>query len=207
MSAPASQQLIATRRALEAFQTQRLRRDFADLMVERQYRALGAFFFEELYAPRDFSDRNASARKLNDLLRAAPGVRVAALDRVMRLMELTDELDMQLAALLLQDGYGAGFDELTYERAYREADAYAPREEQLRLIVATVQDAHELAQLPLMIWHMRQIQPLAGALGFTALARFLVKSLEAVKPVRDLERFTTTLWEREKRRLDRIYQV
>jgi hypothetical protein len=203
--ADATSELTSMLRALEAFQVARLRRDFADLMVERQYQALGEFFFSELYAPRDFSERNTSARQLHAMLRAVPGVRVSSLDRALRLMELTGALDDRLAHLLLAGGIGPGFDEPAYERAYRAADAYAAREEQLRLIIATVQDVFELSRLPLIVWHMRQVQPLAQSLGFGALARFLLHSLEAVQPVRDLNRFTNTLWEREKRRLDRIY--
>ena len=43
--------------ALQTFQSQRLRRDLADLAAEPQYKKIGEFFFEEMYGPRDFSAR------------------------------------------------------------------------------------------------------------------------------------------------------
>jgi hypothetical protein len=39
----------------QAFQSQRLRRDLADLAAEAQYQQIGQFFFEEMYGVRDFS--------------------------------------------------------------------------------------------------------------------------------------------------------
>lgn len=192
-------------RALEAFQVRRLQRDFADLIAEPQYHKLGAFFFGELYAARDFSERNASAHRLHEMLRVVPGVRVASIDRAVRLMDLTAALDHAVARRLVASNVGLPLDEPRYELAYHEADAYGERLEQLQLIVTTMHDLHGLARVPLMAWHMRQIRPLADNLGFGSLARFLVNGLESVRPVHDVERFTSTLYSREKQRLDRIY--
>jgi AraC-like DNA-binding protein len=198
-------ELLAMRRALEHFQVARLQRDFADLMRDPQYIALGEFFFHELYAPRDFSDRNASAHRLYALLRNVPGVKVAQLDRAMRLMELTDALDIELARLLLHTSSSLIFDEARYEQAYRAANAYAERVEQLDLIVAVVHDTYSAARVPFSLWQMRRVMPMAQRLGFGPLAHFLTAGLEAVQPVRDIRYFTDTLYGREKQRLDRIY--
>jgi hypothetical protein len=48
--------------ALQAFQSQRLRRDLADLAAEAQYQQLGQFFFDEVYGSRDFSARDDQAQ-------------------------------------------------------------------------------------------------------------------------------------------------
>jgi hypothetical protein len=40
---------------LQAFQSQRLRRELADLAAEAQYQQIGQFFFEEMYGARDIT--------------------------------------------------------------------------------------------------------------------------------------------------------
>src|SRR5215204_2080434 len=51
---------------LQIFQSQRLRRDHADLADEPQYRQIAEFFFEEMYGPHDFSSRDEHAYQLCD---------------------------------------------------------------------------------------------------------------------------------------------
>ena len=58
MSMPAREYKLA----LQQFQSARLRRDHADLAAERQYQAIGEFFFNEMYGPRDFAARDDQAR-------------------------------------------------------------------------------------------------------------------------------------------------
>jgi hypothetical protein len=49
--------------ALQAFQSQRLRRDLADLAAEAQYQQIGQFFFDEMYGARDFNARDDQAHR------------------------------------------------------------------------------------------------------------------------------------------------
>ena len=59
---------------LQSFQSQRLRRDHADLATEPQYRQIAEFFFEEMYGPHDFSSRDEQAHRLHQFVHLAPGL-------------------------------------------------------------------------------------------------------------------------------------
>ena len=51
---------------LQTFQSQRLRRDHADLADEPQYRRIAEFFFQEMYGPNDFSAARVVASLIDD---------------------------------------------------------------------------------------------------------------------------------------------
>src|SRR5689334_12747620 len=88
--------------ALQAFQSQRLRRDHADLAAEPQYHQIGEFFFEEMYGPRDFSSRDEQARRLHQFVHLAPGLAVRDVQDVLELLGLTNRLDDAVALRLIE---------------------------------------------------------------------------------------------------------
>src|SRR6476661_8031056 len=85
---------------LQTFQSQRLRRDHADLAVQPEYRQIAEFFFEEMYGPHDFSSRDEQARRLHQFVHLAPGLAVRDVQDVLELLELTNRLDDAVAAQL-----------------------------------------------------------------------------------------------------------
>src|SRR6476469_8497330 len=104
---------------LQSFQSQRLRRDHADLAVEPQYRHIAEFFFEEMYGPHDFSSRDEQAHRLHQFVHLAPGLAARDVQDVLELLELTNRLDDAVAAQLHEQEVALDFDEATYERAYQ----------------------------------------------------------------------------------------
>src|SRR4051812_16469507 len=98
---------------LQIFQSQRLRRDHADLAVEPQYRQIAEFFFEEMYGPRDFSSRDEQARRLHQYVHLAPGLAARDVHDVLQLLELTNQLDDAIAAQLSALETPLDFDEIT----------------------------------------------------------------------------------------------
>src|SRR6476469_10981413 len=99
---------------LQSFQSQRLRRDHADLAVEPQYRQIAEFFFEEMYGPRDFSSRDEQARRLHQFVHLAPGLATRDVQDVLELLELTNRLDDAVATQLSVLEASLDFDEPTY---------------------------------------------------------------------------------------------
>src|SRR5690348_11873882 len=102
---------------LQNFQSKRLRRDHADLADELQYHDIGEFFFEEMYGPRDFSARDEQARRLQQFVHLAPGLAVGDVQKVLELLELTNQLDDAVVQCLIESGAPIDFDEAMYERA------------------------------------------------------------------------------------------
>lgn len=191
---------------LQLLQSQRLRRDHADLAAEPQYRRIAEFFFEEIYGPRDFSDRDEQARRLHHFVGMAPGVVIRDVEQVLDLLDLTNRLDEQVVAQLAESGAPADFDETIYERAYRDADAYDERRRQIVLVRDSLYNVYKLSRRPLMDVVLYRTSGLAQAMGMADIHRFLLVGYEAIKPVRDIHRFVETICVREESRLDRIYR-
>ncbi|MCU0495587.1 MAG: hypothetical protein MUD01_28705 [Chloroflexaceae bacterium] len=193
------------RRALQAFQSARLRRDHADLALMPQYRKLGLFFFDEIYGPRDTNDRDTGARRVHQFLHLVPGVTARDLEEVMGLLEMTNRLDDDLAERMLANNIPLPFDEALYEEQYREADNYDDRLKQLSLVKGALHDMHRLTRIPLLGGALKRAGIVARVAGLAVLHHFLVQGYEALRAVNDISYFTNTVDERELYRLNRIY--
>lgn len=193
------------RHALQRFQSHRLRRDHADLAAEPQYRLIAQFFFEEIYGPRDFSQRDEQARRLHQFVGMAPGVVVRDVEQVLELLDLTTRLDETVAQQLAVIGAPEDFDEPTYEQAYRQANNYDERRRQIELVRAALYNVYRLSRRPFMDAVLHRTPGLAHAVGMADIHRFLLAGYTAIKPVRDIHRFVEAVCVREELRLDRIY--
>lgn len=193
--------------ALQTFQSRRLRRDYADLADEEQYKQIGEFFFEEMYGPRDFSARDEQAHRLKQFVHIVPGVGVRDVEPSLQLLDLTNKLDDSVTVWLMTLDAPLDFDEAVYERAYRLADNYDERVLQLELVSAALYNVYRLGRKPLLGTVLQGMQGLALATGMADIHRFLLLGYQAIQPVRDIYRFVETLCLRERDRLDRIYEV
>jgi hypothetical protein len=191
--------------ALQAFQSQRLRRDLADLAAEAQYQRLGQFFFDEMYGARDFSERDDQAQRAHWFVHRVPGVTAHDVESVLALLELTNKLDEEIACGLLALGAPLDFDEAIYEYAYRQADHYAERVLQIELVIVALGNVYQLGRKRLLGLALQSTHVLAHAVGMGEIHRFLRLGYQAIQPVRDISRFLDTIETRERARLDRIY--
>lgn len=193
------------RLALQVFQSHRLRRDYADLAALPEYGPVGEFFFDEMYGPRDFSERDAGARRIQHVVHMLPGVHLRDVEQVLELLDLTNRLDEHLAQLMLRRDTGMAFDEATYEACYRAADNYAERLHQLRLIDSSTYIVFNLSRSQLLGIGLHRSRLLARLAGIEAAHSFLMKGYDALRDVGDITLFATTVHERELARLNRIY--
>ena len=193
--------------ALQAFQSQRLRRDLADLAAEAQYQQIGQFFFEEMYGARDFSVRDEQAQRAHWFVHRVPGVTAHDVESVLDLLALTNTLDDEITELLIALDAPLDFDEAIYEQAYRLADRYAERVQQIDLVLIALGNVHRLGRKKLLGLALQSTHVLAHAVGMGDIHRFLRLGYQAIQPVRDINRFLDTIERREKERLDRIYHT
>jgi len=191
--------------ALQSFQSQRLRRDLADLAAEGQYQQLGLFFFDEMYGSRDFSARDDQAQRAHWFVHRVPGVTAHDVESVLALLELTNKLDDEIADGLIALGAPLDFDEAMYEHAYLRADHYAERVQQIDLVIVALSNVHRLGRKRFLGLALQSTQVVAHAVGMGEIHRFLRLGYHAIQPVRDMTRFLDTIETREKARLDRIY--
>ncbi|MDQ2998351.1 MAG: hypothetical protein M3R61_15040 [Chloroflexota bacterium] len=192
---------------LQAFQSQRLRRDHADLADEPQYRLIAEFFFQEMYSPNDFSARDQQAQRLYQFVNLVPGLATRDIKDVLELLELTNHLDDAIAAQLSLLAATLEFDEITYERAYQLCNNYDDRMRQIELSRSTLYNVYRMARKPLIGAVLQRTQALAQAVGMTDIHRFVRLGRQAILPVRDIHRFVETILLREQDRLERIYAV
>lgn len=194
------------RLALQIFQSNRLRRDYNDLAQIPQYEPVGEFFFTEMYGPRDFSDRDAGARRIQHFLHMLPGVKLRDVEQVLDLLDLTNRLDDHLAKLMLHEQTGLDFDEPTYEHCYRQADNYDARRHQLDLVKASTYTVFRLSRSQLLGVGLHRSHLLARLAGIEAAHSFLVKGYDALRGVDDISLFADTIHVRELARLSRIFE-
>jgi hypothetical protein len=192
---------------LQAFQSQRLRRDHADLAEESQYRQIAEFFFQEMYGPNDFSSRDQQAHRLHQYVHLVPGLMAHDVQDVLELLNLTNHLDDAVVAQLLEYEAPLDFDETIYERAYRACGNYDVRKRQIQLCRSSLYNVYHMARKPLIGAVLQRTYGLAQTVGMADIHRFLRLGYQAIQPVRDIYRFVETVMLREQDRLDRIYHV
>lgn len=192
---------------LQVLQSERLRRDHADLAAERQYEEIATFFFEEMYGPRDFSNRDEQAHRLRQFVHMAPGLAIRDVEQILDLLELTKKLDDSVVAELIALNAPVEYDEKMYEHAYRRADNYDERVAQLDLIRGSLNNVYRLAKNPVLKMVLHRTAGLAQVAGMADIHRFLLSGYQAIQPVKDIHRFIETIIIRERVRLDRIYEV
>jgi len=128
------EKFLELKRALQSFQQNRLRSTYMDMMENPDYSKMAIFFFEKLYAPEDFSFRDASIKKLHKVLKGAvyKGM-VSAISMVIELHELSDDLDDLMVEKMIENGVGPDMTMEQYQDVYRQLDNYDQRVYQIKL--------------------------------------------------------------------------
>lgn len=192
---------------LRRWQSERLARTYADLLADEQYRAACLFFLSDIYSPRDFSQRDQDAEHLYNLLsRFLPAAMLTLLADAIRINQLTNQLDRALLKVLVEDL--AMTDAITpqlYAQAYRLCDNYSERREQIELLVKILREAATGARNPIFAVSLRLARAPARRAGWDELYDFLKRGYAACKPMRNVDYFVATIYQREMDLLDRIY--
>lgn len=128
---------------LRAWQWERLNRTYADFLADAEYHPACFFFLDELYAPRDFSQRDRDAEHILAILsRYLPQSALTLLSGSIYLTRLTNELDQKLLQVLLeQSGQFKQIHEHQYVQAYVKCNNYDQRVEQINLVYALMGQA------------------------------------------------------------------
>ncbi|RMD73479.1 MAG: hypothetical protein D6823_13250 [Chloroflexi bacterium] len=192
--------------ALQIFQSNRLRRDYRDLSEVPAYEPLGEFFFNEMYGPRDFSRRDQEGRRLAHFIDLLPGVHLRDLEEILELLDLTYQLDDDLAQRMMAANVETDFDETVYEHFYRVADKYDARLRQLNLVRSSLYNVFQLSRSSLIGMALRQTVFVARLVGISEVHAFLRRGYEALQHVTTIDHFAETIYRRELDRLNRIYQ-
>lgn len=187
--------LMQTIHQLQSWQCERLLATHSDLAAQERYQKAMAFFVDELYGPKDFSQRDADiARVIPKLAKVLPAKAMDALDDALALNALSFDLDMQMSQAL----DGADLNRDNYARAYREVGRGDDRAHQIDIIAHLGQqlaDVVNIRGIGMLISLARRPAKLAGLL---TLHEFLERGFNAFKALGDVHSFIDPVITRER---------
>ncbi|MCS7079132.1 MAG: hypothetical protein NZ585_03665 [Chloracidobacterium sp.] len=199
---------LALKRELQDFQVKQLKRNFSDLYNSKEYGPLCEFFVQDIYAPRDFEERNRSFEQISNYFRNALGERFFhGLIRLLDLYELSDALDNLMVVTLEKMGVRRNISQEQYDEAYYRCNNYDARIEQLDLIVECFHFTHSLCQYRFigMILKTARLTAHMFTMSRDNIVDMLERGYNALRPVKNIQSLTDTIYERELKRLNRIY--
>lgn len=201
------QQLSPLMAYLGAWQALRLSRTYADLLNDPEFSQACHFFLSDIYAPRDFSQRDHDGQRIYDFMnRFLPQATLLPLAMALEVNALTQELDLALAAAMREHLQVADrFDTGQYEAAYRLCDNYDRRARQIDLIIELGTHLDRVRRLPFIAPSLRVAKGPAHRFGWHDMQRFLENGFMALKSLRRVDLFLQHIEVREKAILNRIY--
>lgn len=192
---------------LRAWQAHRLAHTYADLLADPHYRPACEFFLSDIYAPRDFSQRDHDLERIHKFLsRVLPAATIRLLTGTVELNSLTTTLDKRLLQVLVDQL--AVTDAVTaelYAEAYRMCDNHAERARQIDLTQSILRQVGEGARLLVVGIAMKMVKVPAQSAGWVEIYDFLERGYQAFRQMKDAKTFVATIAQREMGLLDLIY--
>jgi hypothetical protein len=206
-SAMQSAQRTEQRRALRAWQSERLARTHADLLRDPRYANAARFFLSDLYGPADTTGRDEEMERA--IPRLAPLLPLGALQSLALAVELdalTEELDSRLLDALQQRMPGTvEIDPERYADAYRAAGTREERREQVKLVDSIGRLLDRVSHRPMIQTALELSRGPARLAGLSAVQDFLERGLEAFRGMRGAEVFLEVIRQRETAIMERLF--
>ncbi|MBL8132238.1 MAG: hypothetical protein JNL42_10305 [Anaerolineae bacterium] len=192
---------------LRVWQSERLSKTYADLLDVPDYAPACRYFLNDLYAARDFSQRDHDTERIHHLLgQVMPPVIERSLADIIALNQMSHALDAQLVSVLVgQLGVTEAISTAQYCQAYRICDNQDARAAQIALLSKLVREVGALAQQNMVSWSLKVIKGPAVRLGWGELFGFLERGYDAFRKMRDASAFAAIVEEREGAILTRIF--
>lgn len=184
---------------LQHWQCERLLITHDDLAQQKRYQKAMAFFVDELYGPKDFSQRDADlVRVIPKLAKVLPDKAMNAMDDALSLNALSFDLDMAMAQYLQAHFPNEPINRDNYALAYRHVGRIDDRTHQIDIISHLgdqLADVVKIRGIGMLISLSRRPAKLAGLL---ALHEFLERGFDAFKALGDVQSFIQPVLVREK---------
>jgi hypothetical protein len=180
---------------LKHYQQRRFSHTYADLLGDERYRGAARFFLDDLYGPRDFSERDAQfARVVPTLVRLFPDEIVATVATLAELHALSERLDSTMASMLAD----ATIDAPAYIGAWQRTGDEPGRERQIALTLAIGATLDRLTRKPLLRHSLHLMRGPARAAGLGDLQRFLETGFDTFRAMRGAQGFLAIVGTRER---------
>ncbi|WP_374437559.1 hypothetical protein [Inhella sp.] len=191
-----------TTQRLKAFQQERFRRAYGDLLATPRYTHAARFFLEELYGPADFSRRDAQFQRIvRPLVRLFPCEVVDTVHALAQLHALSEELDSAMAERLL----GSGVQAPDYIAAWQAVGQPEARQRQIELTLAVGRALDVYTRKPLLRHSLRLMRGPAQLAGLHELQDFLECGFDTFRAMRGAQEFLGTVQGREQDWAQRLF--
>ena len=189
--------------AVKRFQHARFQATYADLLASPRYARAARFFLDDLYGPKDFTQRDAQfARVVPGLVRLFPSDLVNTVASLADLHALSETMDTAMARTLGStppDGH-------TYALAWRAVGQPPIRERQIALMLAVGSALDRYTRNPLLRHSLRLMRGPAHAMGLGTLQEFLESGFDTFRDMRGAAFFLDTVASRERTLAARLFE-
>ncbi len=180
--------------ALKAFQQRRFRVAYADLLATPRYAGAAGFFLEELYGPRDFSQRDAQFQRIvKPLVRLFPAEVVDTVHQLARLHALSEALDTRMARQLGDEAVTPA----DYVRAWQATGDAEGRAQQIHLTLGVGRALDVYTRKPLLRGMLQMMRKPAQLAGLSELQQFLECGFDTFRAMKGAGDFLDTIRHRE----------
>lgn len=192
---------------LRVWQSNRLKLTYQDFLDSRHYGPACRFFLEDVYAAKDFRQRDYDIRHLYEVMsRFLPDFLLRLVTKTIELYDLTTALDETLLKVLRHElGVSDTITPEQYAEAYRICDNYNERVHQIELIGQVGHMVDIGTKVPLVGTTLKLAKGPARRAGWDDLHDFIYRGYHAFKRMPDADKFLGAVQEREMRILDSIY--
>ena len=192
---------------LRMWQSQRLAQTYADLLADPQTGPALRFFLSDLYAPRDFSQRDHDVERIYAFVsQVLPAQTLQVLTAIIALNRLTVALDHDLCRVLVdQLGVTDTITPASYAEGYRICANKGVRADQIDHIAMVLTRVGAGAHLPVIRLALFLARIPAQQAGWGELYDLLSRGYAAFRQLRDVPTFVGTIAQRERQILDQIF--
>lgn len=192
---------------LREWQANRLAHTYADLRADPHYGPACEFFLSDIYAARDFSQRDHDLERIHHLLsHILPATTIQLLTATVELNSMTNTLDNHLRQVLTdQLGVTDTITPELYSEAYRRCDNQAERIRQIDLIQSVLKQVSKGARRSVVSVALKMAKTPAQRAGWVDVYDFLERGYPAFRQMKDATLFVEAIGQRETSILDRIY--
>lgn len=188
--------------ALKAYQQARFRDGYADLLASPRHAPAARFFIDELYGPRDFSQRDEQfVRIVPAVGRLFPAEVAGTVAALAELHALSESLDSTMGEALASPSIDAA----AYVQAWQATGREADRERQIELVLHIGASLDRYTRMPVLAMSLRMMRAPARAAGLTDLQRFLETGFATFKAMGGADDFLQTIAKRERAFAARLF--
>ena len=190
--------------ALKLYQQARFARTHADLLADRRYGPAANFFLEELYGPRDFTQRDAQFKRIVPaLVHVFPEDIVTTVEALAAVHALSEGLDTSMARHVGT----APPARVPYVLAWQATGAPQARVRQLELVMTVGRALDRHTRSRLLRASLKAMRAPARAAGLAALQTFLEEGFEAFAAMGGAKEFLATIERRETALAHRLFDA